>query len=101
MSQSDREPDNGEAPEEGQLVERPHKEEEETENPTLYFLTESVLIVAGIPSVIMFVIAVVSGLVLLIQQDNYLRCIIPKRATVNDLPERMEKHLTGSIIVAW
>lgn len=101
MSQSDRDNDNVDTPEENQLVKREHKEEESSENPTLYFLTESVLIVGGIPSIIMFFVAVVTGLILLIQEDNYLKCIIPRKALSNDVDDRMENHLNGSMVVAF
>jgi hypothetical protein len=84
------------------------KEAKDAKNRIFYLLTESVLVVCGIPSILFFFMGLINGLLLLIQQDEYLTCILTAKAnavlaggSANDIKDRMEGHLTGSTVVWW
>jgi hypothetical protein len=90
-----------------QLVDT-EKEAKDAKDRIFHLLTESVLVVCGIPSIIFFFIGIINGLLLLIQQDEYLICIATRKANAilaggseNDIKDRMEGHLTGSTVVWW
>lgn len=72
MSQTARE-SNQDAREDDKLVDREEEDENITKNPSLHVLTEAVLIVASIPSIIFFLFGIVTGLLLLVQQDEHAR----------------------------
>lgn len=74
----------------------------------LYILTESILLVASIPTLIFFVFGVINGLLLLIQQDEQVKWIATKKLaavaagnSASSIKDRMEDHLTGSTVVIW
>ena len=47
-------------------------EELQVKNPVMFIITESVLIIAAIPTILFFILGIINGLLLLIEQDNYL-----------------------------
>jgi hypothetical protein len=90
-----------------QLVDT-EKEAKDAKDRIFHLLTESVLVVCGIPSILFFFIGIINGLLLLIQQDEYMICITNGKANAilaggseNDIKDRMEGHLTGSTVVWW
>lgn len=109
MSQTGRQSDHADDQDETDgLVHQNENKGKETQNRIFYVLTESVLVVAGIPSIIFFFFGIVNGLLLLIQQDEYLKCIYTEKAkavlnggSTGDVKDRMEDHLTGSTVVWW
>jgi len=71
----------------------------------LYYLTESVLLIAGIPAVILFFIGVVNGLIMLVQQDEYQKCIFEEKVKKlvagkdpDEVSDMLQWHLRGSAI---
>ena len=59
-----------EGKEEGIIEEK--LEELQVKNPVMFIITESVLIIAAIPTILFFILGIINGLLLLIEQDNYL-----------------------------
>lgn len=109
MSETERQNEHvDEVDETDSLVVQGHRKTKETQNRIFYILTESVLVAAGIPSIIFFFFGIVNGLLLLIQQDEYLKCIYTEKAkavlnggSTGDVKDRIEGHLTGSTVVWW
>lgn len=74
----------------------------------LNILTEAILIVGGIPALILFILASASGMVLLVEQDDYDKWIATKKAkkilaggNSDDVSDLLEWNLTGSVICAY
>lgn len=71
-------------------------------HPALYFITEAVLIVGGIPSVIFFFMGVINGLLLLVEQREYEKWIALKTIALGHSPNNdIKEMLLGSTILAW
>ncbi|CAI2376036.1 unnamed protein product [Moneuplotes crassus] len=75
---------------------------------SLYVLTEATLIVGAIPSVILFILAISTCLILLIEQDDYDKCIATKKAqkilaggNSDDISDYLDWNLTGSSIASY
>lgn len=91
------------------LSEKPVVEQKDKkENLIPYFLTEAILVVGVIPTVLYFFVGVINGLLLLIEQDEYLTCIAQEKVnkilagkSQDDVSDMIEWHLIGSTIVAW
>ena len=59
------------ADEADKLVPEPPKAKKEQASPVFYFLTESVLVVGGIPSILFFITGIINGLLIIIEYDEY------------------------------
>lgn len=77
-------------------------------SPGWYILTESVLIIAAVPSLIFFIFGIANGLLLLIQQDDHLKWVATKKLaavvagkSADSVSDHMEDHLTASTTVLW
>ena len=59
------------ADETDKLVPSPPKPKKAVASPVFYFLTESVLVVGGIPSILFFITGIINGLLIIIEYDEY------------------------------
>lgn len=96
------------ANEEDKLVTKEEEKSVSKPNPIFYLLTESILVVGGIPTVLFFIVGIINGFLLLIEQHNYLICIAKEKyanvlagKSQDDVSDMIEWHLIGSTIVAW
>lgn len=71
----------------------------------MYYVTESYLIIGGIPSIILFFLAIVTSLLLITEQDEYETCIdryktlkILTGGSSGDVSNMLKWHLRGSAI---
>lgn len=71
----------------------------------MYYITESYLIIGGIPAVILFFLATVTSLIQIIDYDEYETCInryktlkILTGGSTGDVPNMLWWHLLGSAI---
>jgi hypothetical protein len=78
-----------------------HQKQTHKEDARWYFVTEAVLIVGGIPSIIFFIAGVINGLLLMIEQKDYDICIAKKDLLNQDDDDNIKEQLLGSTIVAW
>ncbi|CAI2372574.1 unnamed protein product [Moneuplotes crassus] len=90
------------------LVKRHNDGATQAQHKTWNILTESILLVASIPSVIFSIFGLVNGLLLLIQQDDHQKCVATKKIAAiaagknaSSISDHMEDHLTGSTVVLW
>lgn len=101
-------PDNNVKPEEEadenqELVGEPESSENKPmKHPFLHIITEAVLVIGGIPTVIMFMTGIINGILLLVENKDYMVCIIKHQLkNEGDVYDHMKDHLVGSTIVAW
>lgn len=74
----------------------------------MYYMTESFLVVGGLPCVILFFLATVSCLIKLVDQDGYEKCIYTEKVkkilsgkSQDDVSDMLEWHLWGSAICGY
>lgn len=84
---------------------RAHKKRED---PTIYIIAESFLIISGIPTILFFFVGVINGLILLTEQPYYDVCIASKVVTKiaaggssSDVPNMLKAHIIGSTTCLW
>lgn len=92
----------GENPENNNLAEN---EEPENSNDTAdirwYFMTEAVLVVGGIPSIIFFITGLCNGILHLTEQRDYEICIATKIINGDGSNDHIPEYLIGAAVVAW
>ena len=72
----------------------------------LYFLTESCLVICGIPVIVLFFLGIVDGLVQLVEQDDYTKWIYAEKTIKvaaggdsDDVSDMLETHLYMSCTI--
>lgn len=96
------------ASENDQLVQKPSEKTSILKHPFLFYLNESILIFGGIPSILYFIVGIINGVFLLVQQDDYDKCIFLEKAAKiaggkdpDDVSDLLKWHLISSTIAAW
>ena len=71
----------------------------------LYALTESSLVIWGLPTLILIALMITTNIIILIDQDNYDKCIESKKVAKvaaggnsDDISDMLKWHLRGSVI---
>mmetsp|Transcript_16428 Transcript_16428/g.14347 ORF Transcript_16428/g.14347 Transcript_16428/m.14347 type:complete len:187 (+) Transcript_16428:35-595(+) len=103
MSVTNRENEEG-ANEDDKLMKENEEEVPLKTNPTMFVLTESVLLIASIPTALFFIFGAINGLILLTEHGEYLTCVALKKIAAtnsNDISDHMEDFLTGATTVCW
>ena len=92
----------GDNPEHNNLVNNDDSEQsEEKEDPRWYFVTEAILVVGGIPSIIFFITGLINGILHLTEQKDYEICIAVKKFNGDDPNDHIPEYLIGASVVAW
>lgn len=92
----------GDNPEQNNLVDKDGQEHsEEKEDPRWYFITEAVLIIGGIPSIIFFITGLVNGILHLTEQRDYEICVLTKKFNNDETNDHIPEYLIGASVTAW